>query len=117
MQSGWRKRRQTFLTYLRDRASGSSFDRMIQLKTANNFITHCLDDVADVLKGREKLDLKNTIDDLADRMEEHQNHMGFLLEANLVPLAFYICEYNCGEHAPIGKGVWHFQPPRSPSPE
>jgi hypothetical protein len=55
---------------------------MIQLKTANNFITHCLDDVADVLKGREKLDLKNTIDNLADRMEEHQNHMGFLLEAN-----------------------------------
>ena len=117
MQRGWHKQRQTFLTYLRDSATGSLFDNMVQLKSANNFITNCLDGIDDVLLGREKLDLNNTTEDLEDRMEEHQNDMGFIYEANELPIAFYICEYNDGDHAPIGRGIWEFQPPRSPSPE
>ena len=117
MQRGWLKHSQTFLTYLRDSATGSLFDHMVPLKSANNFIANCFDGVDDVLLGRDKLDLKKTIEDLEDRMEEHQNHMGFIYEANELPIAFYILEYNDGDCAPIGRGIWEFQPPRSPSPE
>ena len=104
-----RLRRQTFLTFLDDRASGSLYNPMIMLSTANILVSNRLQDNYSPPQGREKIVLKNWMLDLQDRMLEISSHWGFTLEANDEWVAYYISEYNCGGLASIASGVWAFQ--------
>ena len=104
-----RLRRQTFLMFLTDHTSGSLYNPMILLSTANILVSNHLQDDHSPPQGREKIVLKNWLLDLQDRMEEISSHWGFTLETNDEWAAYYIREYNCGGFASITRGDWAFQ--------
>lgn len=101
--------RQTFLMFLTDSSSGSLYNPMILISTANILVSNHLQDDHSPPQAREKIVLKNWLLDLQDRMEKISSHWGFTLKTNDEWVAYYICEYNCGGSASIERGVCAFQ--------